>query len=246
MFSVVIPLYNKEKYIAETVQSVLSQTYEQFEVVIVDDGSTDNSLSMLKQFEDPRIRIHSIVNSGVSVARNQGIKLTKYDYVAFLDADDWWAPSFLAEMYQALKQYPSHKLFASGRTSVFSQEEIRYDHKYLPKNGTLAPVNHFEIIANYLPVINMSNAVVRKELFDQKGYFRPGQRNHEDHDLWLRLAANEAIVCINKPLSFYRKAVQGSASTGSYSAADFCLYMKHYRRGFASTFRIRKSTFADL
>ena len=96
MISVVIPLYNKESFITETIQSVLNQTFADFELILINDGSTDKSEAVVKTFNDHRIRYKSIANSGVSVARNTGIELAKFTWIAFLDADDWWAPSFLS------------------------------------------------------------------------------------------------------------------------------------------------------
>ena len=93
MFSVIIPLYNKEKSVSSTLQSVLNQTFKKFEVIVVDDGSTDGSYDVVKQFKDERIRLIQKENGGVSSARNRGIQETKYDHVAFLDADDVWEPN---------------------------------------------------------------------------------------------------------------------------------------------------------
>lgn len=93
--SVVIPLYNKATSITSTIQSVLAQSYPYFEIVIIDDGSTDNSVQIVKLIDDKRIRLISKQNGGVSSARNYGIRMAKYEYLAFLDADDYWEPSYL-------------------------------------------------------------------------------------------------------------------------------------------------------
>lgn len=135
MISVVIPLYNKEELITVTVRSVLSQTFADFELLIVNDGSTDGSLAVVSAISDPRIKVINIENSGVSVARNTGIKAASHDWVAFLDADDWWDHSFLEEMTKAIKSYPEHKLFAGGRSRVFKDVTERYDHPLLPSDG---------------------------------------------------------------------------------------------------------------
>ncbi|MBL4663863.1 MAG: glycosyltransferase family 2 protein [Flavobacteriaceae bacterium] len=225
MISVVIPLYNKEAFIAETINSVLSQTYTEFEIIVVNDGSTDASLSALNTITDPRIKIISIENSGVSVARNAGVDMTLGDWIAFLDGDDWWAPTFLEEAVKAITDYPEHKLFASGRSRVFKEEVDRYEHQFLPKDGTTSPVNYFKVISLFLPIINASNAVIHKSLFETAGYFRPGQRKHEDHDLWMRLAVNQEVVFFNKNLSFYRKTEDNTASLASFSATDFHAFL---------------------
>ena len=90
MFSIIIPLYNKEKYIVNTIKSVLNQSFSKFEVIVVDDGSSDNGVNAVKKIDDSRIKIITQKNQGVSAARNNGIKNAKYEYIAFLDADDLW------------------------------------------------------------------------------------------------------------------------------------------------------------
>src|SRR5690554_7052561 len=95
MFSVVIPLYNKELSINNTIQSVLNQTFQDYEIVVVNDGSTDKSLEVVKQINDFRIRIINKLNGGVSSARNRGIEESKFDWIAFLDGDDLWMENHL-------------------------------------------------------------------------------------------------------------------------------------------------------
>lgn len=225
MISVVIPLYNKEDFISKTLGSVLDQTFPDFEVVVVDDGSTDGSKSVVESISDPRIRVLSISNSGVSVARNTGIKVARYPWVAFLDADDWWAPRFLDEMAGAIKEYPKHKLFASGRSRVFQNESERYHNPFLPNDGSTGVLNYFQVISKYLPPVNSSNVVIQAELFEKQGFFKEGMKKHEDHDLWMRLASKEPIVFVNKPLSFYRKTASDTASASVFSATDFDSYL---------------------
>ena len=225
MISIVIPLYNKEKFIAETIDSVVKQTFIEFELIIVNDGSTDASEGVVKEISDPRIKLISIVNSGVSIARNKGIEQAQFDWVAFLDADDWWAPTFLEEVARAIATFPNESIFASGRNRVFNNIIDRYEHEYLPKEGTTRLVNYYKTITKYLPLINSSNVVIKKALFKNRGYFKPGQKQHEDHDLWLRLCVNNPVVVINNPLSFYRKTETNSGSSGSYDAKDFLMYL---------------------
>ena len=104
MFSIIIPLYNKADYIAETLKSVLNQTYCDYEVIVVNDSSTDNSLEVASSFQDERIHIYTKENEGVSAARNYGIMHAKYDYIAFLDADDIWMPDKLSTQLEYIKE----------------------------------------------------------------------------------------------------------------------------------------------
>jgi len=226
VITVVIPLYNKATRIEKTIRSVLEQTYSDFELIVVNDGSTDDSQTVVEGITDSRIQIKNIKNSGVSVARNTGIKAASRPYVAFLDGDDWWAPTFLEEMVNAIATHPNQVLYASGRCRVFASEEERYDHVLLPKDGETGVLNYFEVIAKYLPLINSSNVVIKRSHFDSAGYFREGQKQHEDHDLWMRLASKESVVFVNKNLSYYLKAQVGSASANLYKASDFNRFLQ--------------------
>ena len=112
MISVVIPLYNKAGQVARTLRSVLGQTFGRFEVVIVDDGSTDGSVNEARSVHDSRIRIVSQRNAGVSAARNRGIAEARYDLIAFLDADDEWKPTYLETQCNLYRKYPDCSVFA--------------------------------------------------------------------------------------------------------------------------------------
>jgi glycosyltransferase involved in cell wall biosynthesis len=114
MFSIVIPLYNKELSIGNTIQSVLNQTYQDYEIIIVNDGSTDNSLHVVEQINDSRIRIITKPNGGVSSARNRGIKEAKYDWIAFLDGDDLWEKDHLEEITKMMQVYPNEKVYVTS------------------------------------------------------------------------------------------------------------------------------------
>lgn len=225
MISVVIPLYNKESHIAETIHSALSQTFKNFELIIVNDGSTDHSADVVKAMTDPRIKLITIENSGVSVARNTGIEAAKNKWVALLDADDWWATTFLEKMVNAMEAHPQHKIFVSGRSRVFQKTVERYQHQLLPPDQQTAAVNYFEIISKHLPPIHSSSVMVDKSIFETTGYFKEGQKKHEDHDLWMRLAVGHEVVMVNKNLSFYRKTEENTASRASFSATDFCDFL---------------------
>lgn len=223
MISVIIPLYNKENGIADAVNSVIHQTFSDFELIVINDGSTDRSLEQLARFKDSRLRVISTDNKGVSSARNMGIRKAKYSWIAFLDADDWWSSSFLENMAESIEHYPRHKIFSSGRNRVFTSGNERYKNKYLPKEGKTDVINYFKVISKFLPPINASSVVIEKSLFETYGDFNYNQKAHEDHDVWLRLCTNENLVFVNKPLSFYRKT--SKYSLHKLKAVDFRIYL---------------------
>lgn len=226
MVSIVIPLYNKEKYIIDALQSVINQSYNQFEIIIVNDGSCDNSLQMINSIDDARIRIINIPNSGVSFARNKGISEAKFEWIAFLDADDWWDKTFLSELIEATKIYPNEVVFATGRSRVFLNAVERYQNSFLPICGKTELIDYFKVITKFLPPINSSNVMIKKSALESAGLFKDGQKKHEDHDLWLRLCVANNLVFVNKNLSFYRKEIENSGSQGVYNAEDFMRYMQ--------------------
>ena len=106
-FSIIIPVYNKETFLENTIKSVLQQSFTDFELIIINDGSTDNSESKIKSFSDPRITYLKKENGGVSTARNLGIEMAAASYITFIDADDYWYPNFLEEMVSSIEQFPA-------------------------------------------------------------------------------------------------------------------------------------------
>lgn len=149
MFSIVIPLYNKEKFLFETLSSVELQTYKDFEVIIVDDSSTDNSFNIAKTFEkDKRFKVYTKLNGGVSDARNFGIEKAVGQYICFLDADDIWDSSYLQEVYRLIKKYPDYDVFCLGYSSfnnVIKDAYVKYNlRKYIKTDD--AVIDFFVIL----------------------------------------------------------------------------------------------------
>ncbi|MBD8490484.1 glycosyltransferase family 2 protein [Echinicola sp. CAU 1574] len=200
MFSVVIPLFNKEQHIEKTIRSVLNQTYKEFEIIIVNDGSTDKSLEVLKKFNDNRIRIFSKENGGVSSARNYGIKKSSYQYIAFLDADDTWFEKYLEKMHSLIVQYPQAGMFNSSYEMEF-------------KKRLITPNSHLEegLVANYFklsissPISWTSATIVKKEVFEEVGYFPEGMIGGEDVFMWTKVAISYPVVFTPEVLVLYNK-----------------------------------------
>lgn len=189
MITVVIPLYNKEKQIARTLRSVLAQTYHDFEVVIVNDGSTDGSAEEVKKFTDPRIRLISQENGGVSAARNRGIEEARGEYVAFLDADDEWKEGHLANLQDLITHYPQCKARA---TAYNFQQGGKYRNMILNKMpfsgemGVLA--NYFEVASVSHPPVHSSAVCINKDILQCIGGFPVGVTSGEDLLTWAKIA----------------------------------------------------------
>ncbi len=205
MISVVIPLYNKEKQIANTLRTVLAQTYQDFEIVIVNDGSTDNSLKEAKRINDPRIRIISQQNAGVSAARNHGIREARGEYIALLDADDEWKPEYLATQVALAKKYPECDVFAvnyecrdeSGNVTPAIINKLQFS----GVDGLLS--NYFEVAACSNPPICSISIMTRKGIFESVGGFPLDIKSGEDLLTWARLACRYKIAYSNQPMAIY-------------------------------------------
>lgn len=225
MISIVLPLFNKEAYVEEAIRSVLGQSFTNWELIVVNDGSTDTSEAIVLGFDDPRIRLVSQSNKGVSSARNRGVQEANFDWIAFLDADDWWDSEFLETIVIANKAHSQKTIFATGRRHVFAERVVRYRHPLLPKEGQTEIIDYIEAIGKGgLPPINSSNVVIRKEVFEESGDFKEVMVAHEDHDLWMRLCAVNELVFINKALSFYRK--ESVKERRIFRASDFEAYLR--------------------
>src|SRR5690606_20866460 len=127
MFSVVIPLYNKELSIRNTIQSVLNQSYQNFEILIINDGSVDGSVDIVKNIKDERIRLNHQNNKGVYSARNKGIQEAKSEWIAFLDGDDLWEINHLEEVIKTMKVHPTEKVYVTS--FQYSDPRKMYKHK---------------------------------------------------------------------------------------------------------------------
>lgn len=220
MFSVIIPLYNKAPYVEKAIRSVAAQTFREFELIVIDDGSTDLTApqppkggagltySDIEQLIDGKGILNKQKNSGVSVARNNGVKLANYPYICFLDADDWWAPNFLEEMKALIEEFPDAGIYGTSYFKVkngnhipagigveegFEKGEINYCHVYAK---TL-----------WMPLTSIS-VCIPKYIFEEEKGFKPALKLGEDFDLWIRIALKHKVVLLNKPLAYYNQDVE--------------------------------------
>jgi len=202
IFSIIIPLYNKEKYISRAIYSALNQSFKNFEIIIVNDGSTDNSLHVVKKIKDPRIKIINQKNLGASNARNTGIKKAGGEYIAFLDADDEYMSCFLENIYKLIKKYKKYCFFATAYKKVATKFDVEY---YYGKKKIYVLENFLAKIAKTGKFfIHISSVVVKKNVFTDVGYFFSrsnksycGATIFEDIDLWIRVSCKYNLVFLN-------------------------------------------------
>lgn len=214
-YSIIMPLYNKAPYVRKALESVSVQTYRAFELIIIDDGSTDESLNIvndfvrkserMKELTKERVCVISQPNSGVAAARNRGVKERRGEYLCFLDADDWWEPTFLEEMDKLIQEYPDAGLYATnyvyyktGKTHValkFKRGYMNYSEAYLHSDA--------------MPVWTGAVCMPRK-VFDEMGGFPVGIKLGEDFLLWAKTALHYKIAFCEKALAYYNNDVPAS------------------------------------
>ena len=204
--SVIMPLFNKAPYVKKAVGSVLAQSFRDWELIVVDDGSTDGGPQVVLDLADERCHAYSQGNLGVSAARNSGVRLAKGELLAFLDADDWWDTDFLKEMVTFADEYPDASLWASN-------------YWYVKRGKTRVAVNQKTGYFNYPESYLRNDAMpvwtgavlLRKENFEQVGGFPEGIKLGEDFLLWSKIALKYKFAFLDKPLAYYNNDVPASA-----------------------------------
>ncbi|MFK7831752.1 MAG: glycosyltransferase family 2 protein [Winogradskyella sp.] len=200
-FSVVISVYNKEAYIKNTLQSVLKQTYKDFEIIVVNDGSTDHSVTVIESLKDKRIKLLTIKNQGASNARNVGIKAATSDYIALLDGDDTWENSYLQFMYDAIREFPEMKVFTAGLAQKYDNKIIPVDYSF--KQVTLYDKHNYFNASQKFSIIHSSSIVFHKAILEKTGFFDTSIISGQDTDLWIRFGLYYDILFVNKQLAHY-------------------------------------------
>ncbi|MEM7313159.1 MAG: glycosyltransferase family 2 protein [Planctomycetota bacterium] len=206
--SVVIPLFNKETWVARAVESALRQTHGPSEVIVVDDGSTDASAEVVAEIDDRRVRIIRQSNQGVSAARNRGVQEARHDWVAFLDADDWWSPEFLRACFTSVRSVPEGVLFGTNVSLGQSGKTV------FPRAGSDPWIIHDfaeAALGQPFPPIPNTSCVVAKAALNRAGGFPVGIALGEDVETWLRLSLQGQFVLSRTPYIFYDDGDQQSA-----------------------------------
>jgi glycosyltransferase involved in cell wall biosynthesis len=216
-FSVIIPLYNKERYIARAVRSVFAQNWQHYELLVVDDGSTDNGFRVLReQFQDPRIRLIVQENSGAGAARNRGLAEMRGDIAAFLDADDEWLPTHLRDIAETASMYPEAGLVATGFRAVYKRRRA-FDHginRCLPQL-----IGDYFRLATSGHAVHMSAIGVSRSLLERGVMFRQDTPAVEDQEFYTRAALHTSFAYHPRVSSLYHHDVGESAmATASWLA----------------------------
>lgn len=205
LVSIIVPTYNNEKYLANCIDSLLAQTFQDFEVIVVDDGSTDQTIKLLKAFKtNPRIRVHSQPNSGISAARNQGLKLSRGKFISFVDSDDCVTPDFLEKLIAPLLQNPNIDITVCGYQEIYQDHKIHHPLNPQIITGTEATKN-FLLKQQDFDIL-IWNKLCRKSLFDDHSILYPAGQIHEDNFTTYKLfAAAKNIQYLKDELYFYQR-----------------------------------------
>lgn len=204
MITVVIPLYNKETSVSAAVESVLNQSFQDFEIVVVDDGSTDSGAYVVKSMTDSRIRLIHQPNGGVSKARNTGIREARGRYIAFLDADDEWDKDYLSKIWELIEKYPECKARATNYKLELSGQLQDTVLRKIPFEGDGVLYNYFEIGACSHPPVWTSCTCIDKDILLSIGGFPEGVRSGEDLLTWARVAMKTDFAYSMEPLGLYK------------------------------------------
>lgn len=202
--SVIIPLYNKGPYIARALDSVLAQTIQEFEIIIVDGGSTDESLDVAARYTDPRITCFRQEGKGVSRARNQGVKRARAELIAFLDADDRWYPDFLETVLCLREKFPEAGMYGTGYAAIDAKKRIMLK-SYKHGRGPCLINSYFSLTNNHqgmLILIITSAMMIPKSVFEAAGGFPTDYKHSEDRALIGKIAlsypvAYDSSICAN-------------------------------------------------
>jgi glycosyltransferase involved in cell wall biosynthesis len=226
-FSVVIPLYNKRPYIRRAVDSVLAQTFEDFELIVVDDGSTDGSHESLDYVTDPRFRLLRQENRGVGPARNAGMAAAEGAWFAFLDGDDMWLPDHLLELRRVVDHEP-----AAGLVSCRCREvvETSLGSAVEPSRpSTIRRIDYFREAAREIGIINASSSAVRRDVYDALGGFT-SHRSGEDLEYWARIALRYPVAMSERLTSLYFRDTEGSMATIARERKPSAMQFTHLRQ----------------
>ena len=222
--SVIVPAYNAERTILETIKSVLQQTFSDFELIIINDGSTDQTVELLDTVEDSRLKIFDYENGGTSVARNRGLAHATGEFIAFLDADDLWTSDKLQLQLAALQQHPEAGVAYSWAYYMDEQGKFFHADKPIFFYGNV----YAELLVRDF-IVSGSNCLIRRQAIESVGEFDPALSCAQDWDYWLRLAARWPFVVVPKLQIYYR--ISSNSASSNIELTEKCSFIV-IERGF--------------
>jgi len=242
LISVIIPVYNSEKTLQETLESVLNQTFSDFEVIVINDGSPDGSLDVISSIQDSRIKVFSYPNSGLSASRNRGLSHACGEFIAFIDADDLWTPDKLEAQLKALQANPQAGVAYSWTAYIDESGQFLRSGNRIAVTGD---VYGKLLVRNFLE--NGSNALIRKQALDAVGGFDQALCSAEDWDIVLRLASRYHFVAVPAAQILYRvSATSMSSNVLTMEAASLQVIERAFNQAPESLQHLKKYSLSTL
>lgn len=200
MFTVVIPAYNAEKFINRAIDSVLNQTYKEYEIIVVNDGSSDKTKEIVSNYNQENIKVFTQMNLGVSAARNKAIENSTQKYICFLDSDDKWCKNHLTTLAEMIKKYPEENLFITSQKTILLNQTAEDVKESIKKDLTINFHTDFFklILSKNKPNYNTNCWCVKKIAFEKSGLFDTEEKIGEDTDMWYRLGLYNNVVYTNQ------------------------------------------------
>jgi len=193
LVSIIIPTYNRKNMVKEAIESVFKQSYTNYELFVIDDGSDDNTFELINQYKDNLYYLY-IRNRGVSKARNLGVTLSRGEYISFLDSDDYWLPDKLRKQVRFMEENPNCSVSQTDEIWIKNGERVNPKKKHRKRSG--------DIFGQSLKLcaVSPSSVMIKKSLFDSVGVFDETFPVCEDYDLWLRISKDHKVLLLNEKL----------------------------------------------
>jgi glycosyltransferase involved in cell wall biosynthesis len=242
IISVVIPVFNGEKTIKETIESVLNQTFRDFKLIVINDGSQDSTLQIVDSIKDHRLQVFSYSNAGLSASRNRGIYHAVGEYISFIDADDLWTPDKLEAQFKALQANPHAGVAYSWTDYIDESSQFFRQGAHFNFTGNIYAKL---LVTNLLE--NGSNPLIRTQAFTEVGGFDESLSAAEDWDMWLRLASRYHFVVVPSPQILYRVSVNSmSSKLDKQEAESLKVIEKAFNQAPESVKHLKKASLANL
>lgn len=242
--SVIIPAYNAELTIIETIQSVQQQTFQDFELIVIDDGSKDRTVELVHSLKDERLKIFSYENGGVCVARNRGVSHSTGEFIAFLDADDLWTSDKLELQLKALQEHPEAGV-AYSWTCFMDEQGESLSFLSSPPYSFEGNVYQKLLVSDFIH--SGSNTLIRRQAIESVGDFDSACAGCADWDYWLRLSVNWNFVVVSKHQILYRRSSGSMSSKVEVMKKEAIIALEKAYRAAPPEFQgLKNQTFANL
>ncbi|MFH0984190.1 MAG: glycosyltransferase family A protein [Candidatus Omnitrophota bacterium] len=228
--TVIIPVFNGAAFVGRAIHSILEQTFQDFEIIVINDGSTDNTEEVVRDIADKRIRYFVQPNQGPNAARNNGIRQARGEQLAFLDADDWWLPVKLQAQLECLKERPEAGLVYCSALWIFLAGKVILQ-EALVEGDVIQPLLFKNLVTG-----SASSVMIPKRVFDKVGLFDEGFERMEDWEMWLRIGASFPFAAVRQPLVYITNLPDSNSKDFSNMHASHLAVLEKAFNSYARSF----------